>query len=221
MAKAALKKQASTQKFIEIVDIIDDIVILSGGYACLAIEVKATNFELLSADEQDAKIGSYANLLNSLSFSIQILIRSKRVDVSSYLKLLEEQKNETKNTNLATQIGLYKDFVEELVKVNVILDKKFYIIIPYSSLEKGISGARETVSANSSEGNFFIGAKTALRSKAESLHAQLGRLNLRAKTLEKENLTKLFYDIFNDGDIGHHEIENLVTPVTKGKEATA
>jgi len=217
MAKTVQKKQASTQKFIEIIDIIDDIVILSGGNACLVVEVKATNFELLSAEEQDAKIGAYANLLNSLSFSIQVLIRSKRVDISSYLKLLEEQKNTTQNKNLAEQIGLYKDFVEELVKVNVILDKKFYIIIPYSSFEKGVMGTKEAVGKNSLDDTFFIGAKASLRSKAETLHTQLGRLNLKAETMEKEQLTKLFYNIFNDGDIYHHEIENLVTPVTRGK----
>jgi len=219
MANTAQKKQASTQKFIEIVDIIDDIVILSGGNACLVIEVKAANFELLSKEEQDAVIGSYANLLNSLSFSIQVLIRSKKVDISSYLRLLEDQKNKTQNQNLATQIGLYKDFVEELVKVNVILDKKFYIVIPYSSFEMGVMGTQAAVGKSSSDDTFFVGAKTALRSKAETLLTQLGRLNLKAETMEKEQLAKLFYNIFNDGDINYHEIGNLVTPVIKGRGA--
>ena len=84
MAKAKQKAHSSTQKFTEIVDIIDNVVILEGGKACMIIEVTGTNFALLSQKEQDSKIFSYASLLNSLSFPLQILIRNKRVDISSY-----------------------------------------------------------------------------------------------------------------------------------------
>lgn len=220
MPKTARKNTASTQKFIEIIDIVEDMVVLAGGSACLVIEVKATNFALLSAEEQDAKIYSYASLLNSLSFPIQIVIRSKKLDISSYLNLLEEERGKTQNQLLANHIGLYKNFVQELVKVNTILDKNFYIVIPYSSLEKGLTGAKEQVNANSPQSNFIIGAKTSLRSKAESLHTQLGRLNLKAETLNKEQITKLFYDIFNDVNIDHHETEHTTKPVTLGKDNT-
>lgn len=218
MPKTAPKNTTSTQKFIEIVDIVEDIVVLTGGNACLIIEVKATNFALLSAEEQDAKIYSYASLLNSLSFPIQIVIRSKKLDITSYLNLLEEERSKTQNKYLANQIGLYKDFVKELVKVNTILDKKFYVVIPYSSLEKGLTGAKEQVNVNSPQSNFIIGAKTSLHSKAESLHTQLGRLNLKAETLNKEQVTKLFYDIFNDEKIDHHQTQDATKPMTLGKE---
>ena len=77
----------STQKFIEITNIADDIVISSGGNACLVIEVSATNFALLSPEEQDAKIYTYASLLNSLSFPIQIVIRSKKLDITNSMLL--------------------------------------------------------------------------------------------------------------------------------------
>src|ERR1035437_6152391 len=160
----------STQKFIDITDIADDIVILGGGNACLVIEVNATNFALLSPEEQDAKIYAYASLLNSLSFPIRIVIRSKKIDISNYLKLLDTEKDKTQNPNLAKQIGLYRDFVKELVKVNTVLDKKFYLIIPYSSLEKGVSGAGAALKGSSNQDNFIIGAKAALHSKAESFH---------------------------------------------------
>src|ERR1035437_5699038 len=159
----------STQKFIDITDIADDIVILGGGNACLVIEVSATNFALLSPDEQDAKIYAYASLLNSLSFPIQIVIRSKKLDISNYLKLLDAEKVKTQNTALAKQIGLYRDFVKELVKVNTVLDKKFYISIPYSALEKGASGVKSISKASSSQDNFIIAAKASLHSKAESI----------------------------------------------------
>jgi hypothetical protein len=220
MAKSAQNSQTSTQKFIDVVDIVDDIVIINGGNACLIIEVQATNFALLSADEQDAKIYSYAALLNSLSFTVQIIIRSKRLNVSSYLKLLEKERVASTNPQLAQQIGLYKEFVEQLVKVNTILDKKFFIVIPYSSLEKGLGGAREQVGVTSSQSFFLVGAKASLHSKAESLHTQLRRLNLKAETLTKERLVKVFYEIFNDINIDSQQETETTKPATEVKEAT-
>lgn len=215
MANTAQNNPSSTQKFIAVVDVVDDIVITSGGNACLVIEVQATNFALLSADEQDAKIYSYAALLNSLSFTIQIIIRSKRLNVSSYLKLLEKEKIASTNPRLAEQIGLYKEFVEQLVKINTILDKKFYIVIPYSSLEKGLTGAKEQVGASSSQSFFLVGAKASLHSKAESLHTQLRRLNLKAETLTKERLVKVFYEIFNDINIDSQQADETTKPATR------
>ncbi len=209
----------STQKFIEISNIVDDIVILGGGNACLVIEVSATNFALLSPEEQDGKIYAYASLLNSLSFPIQIAIRSKKLDITSYLKLLELEKEKTSNAALAKQIGLYRDFVKELVKVNTVLEKKFYIVIPYSSLEKGASGAREAIKQGVNQDSFVVGARTSLHSKAESIHTQLKRLNLKARTLDEEQLTKLFYDIFNDHAIDHAQNPQAENSIALGKEA--
>ncbi len=218
MASSVQKNAAPSQRFIEIVDIVDDIVVLAGGNACLVIELEATNFSLLSAEEQDAKIYSYASLLNALSFSIQIVIISKKLDVSNYLKLLDEEKIKAQSESLSKQIGLYRNFVQELVKVNTILDKKFYIVIPYSSLEKGITGAKEAMGDNSSQNNFIIGAKAALYSKADSVHTQINRLNLKSETLSKEKLTKLFYDIFNDGVINHQQAGSATQLITTGRK---
>lgn len=190
MAKPSQKIHSSTQKFTEIKDILDNVVTFSSGNACLIIEVTATNFALMSKEEQDAKIFAYSSLLNSLSFPIQIFIRSKRIDISSYLKLLDQEAKKTQNQVLGTRIRLYRDFVQELVRVNTILDKKFYIVISYSFLETGPGGSA-SVAKN---------AKATLDLKSKSLLSQLQRLSLSAKTLEKEELTKLFYEIYN-GDM--------------------
>ena len=143
------------------------------------------------------------------------------MDISSYLKLLDAQANSTPNQLLAQQIKLYRDFVAELVKVNTVLDKKFYICVPYSYLEKGAaSSAARTMDKKSQKGEEFVSqAKTALHSKAESLHSQLARLNLRAKTLEKEELIKLFYEIFNDDDVETHQVsDNMSSPFVKREQ---
>lgn len=201
--KAAQNIRASTQKFIEIQDIREDVALLGGNTACMVIEVQASNFTLLSKEEQEGKIYAYAALLNSLSFPIQVLIRNKRIDISSYLKLLDAQVGQTQNEKLALQIRLYRDFVQELVKINVVLDKNFYIVVSYSPLEKGVIGATNYSTGKNAE---FTGTQAALHTKADAVHAQLARLNLRAKTLQKEELIKLFYSMFNDDFIDTADI---------------
>lgn len=179
--------KTSTQSFTGIKEIKDDIVLFEKGHACLVVELNSVNFALLSPSEQDAKIYAYSALLNSLSFPLQIVIRSKKLDVSNYLRLLEQQAQKTLDENLSSQIRRYRDFVAELVRVNIILDKKFYVVINFSFLEKV-----------SSLGNFEEAAKASLHSKAQSLNNQLARLNLRARTLQKEELARLFYDLYNE-----------------------
>ena len=140
------KIKATTQHFTEIEDIIDDVVLLSGGQACLILEVNATNFSLQSKEEQEVKILSYASLLNSLSFPIQIVILSRKLDISEYIALLEQEASGAENAALAYSIRLYKNFVSELVQTNTVLDKKFYLVIPFSVLEMGIKDSTKSLS---------------------------------------------------------------------------
>lgn len=200
---AAQKIHASTQKFTEIVDFVDDLVILEGGNACMIIEITASNFALLSKREQDTRIYSYAALLNSLSFPIQILIRNKRMDITAYLKELDSLSKGFKNQLLANYIKLYRTFVHEMVTVNVVLNKAFYIVIPYSSLEGGAGGVTQTVQksqkAKSENEAFAENAKKTLQSKVDSVLGQLQKFATSARVLEKPDLIKLFYDIYNGG----------------------
>jgi len=219
---SAQKLRSTTQRFTEIVDVTDNMAVFSSGNACLIIEVTATNFALLSKEEQDAKIFAYSSLLNSLSFSIQIFIRSKKIDISSYLKLLDQEARKTQNQALGSRIRQYKDFVQELVRVNTILDKKFYIVIPYSFLEAGGPGTNLTsISKNQAQKKTFAGsAKIMLDLKAKSILSQLQRLNLFAKTLEKEELTKVFYEIYN-GDLveTNQTADNVKTLIVRAEDS--
>lgn len=199
MAKHSQKIHASTQKFTEIVDVMDDVVIMDGGNAALIIEITASNFALLSQKEQDSKIFSYAALLNSLTFPIQIVIRNRRVDITSYLKLLEQQEKETKNQMLAEHIRLYRDFVKDMVKVNVVLSKQFYIVLSYNSLEGGVTGATKAVAKTGSVNQIFMQqAKKSLEEKANSIQGQIRKLAVSARILQKEELVKLYYEVYNE-----------------------
>jgi len=196
---AAQKIHATTQKFTEIVDFADEIVLLEGGNACMIIEITASNFALLSKREQDSRIYSYAGMLNSLSFPIQILIRNRRMDISSYISELEEMIAKTKNQQLSAYIEYYSAFVKEMVTVNVVLNKPFYIIIPFSSLELGVTGATQTQQKRKSQKETFIeSARKILQNKADALLGQLQKFATSARVLEKEDLIKLFYEIYNE-----------------------
>jgi hypothetical protein len=195
---AAQKIHATTQKFTEIVDFADDIVILDGGNACMIIEITASNFALLSKREQDSRIFSYAGMLNSLSFPIQILIRNRRMDISQYIHELEDMINKTKNQQLAAYIEYYAAFVKEMVTVNVVLNKSFYIVVPFSSLEMGVAGAAQGQKKQSQKDTFIEAARKVLQNKATSLLGQLQKFATSARILEKEDLIKLFYEIYNE-----------------------
>ncbi len=212
----AQKIHSSTQKFTEITDIREDVVLLLGGSACLVIEVQATNFSLLSIEEQRAKIFAFASLLNSLSFPIQILIRNKRVDISSYIKRLDAElakisalpkggsDHQVKQLEKKiSYIQQYRSYVQDLIKVNTVLDKTFYVVLSFSFLEKGVTGVAMK------KDDIFLQAKAGLHTKAESVLGQLGRLGLRSKILDTDHLIKLFYAVYNDEHGASLDMHNI------------
>lgn len=192
--------RASTQEHLDIEDIKDGIIILKDGSCCLILETNAVNFGLLSETEQDAIIYAYAGLLNSLSFPIQITIRSQRKDVSSYLRLIDIQEKKETSPKIKNQIKKYRQFIENIVKENEVLDKSFYIAIPFSSLELGITTLGKSVTKKGlpfPEEHILQKAKTNLYPKKEQIVRQFSRLGLKAIQLDTQQLIELFYHIYN------------------------
>ena len=199
--------RTSTQKFLDLEDIQGDIVLLRSGACALVLQVTAVNFGLLSEGEQDALIYAYAGLLNSLTFPIQIVVRSKRKDISSYLRLLKEQEARLKNPVLVEQMKKYREFVEITVKENQVLDKKFYIAISFSPLELGISSTlSQTFKPQKGlpfpKSQLFEQAKTNLTPKKDQLVRQLNRLGLKSRQLTTQELLQLFYSLYNPESVG-------------------
>lgn len=222
MKQEKKNKATSTQLFTEIKDIVEHIVLLNDGSACSVLQIEASNFLLLSDQEQYARINGYASLLNSLSFPVQILIRNKQVDVSAYIQLLNQRceqataihasLSEEKNKLLFAHIRQYRDFVQNLVQVNTVLDKTFYMVFSYSSLERSLEGTKSA--------SFIEGAKAGLSAKMNTMQGQLQRLSLRSKVMEKEDLVRLFYDMYNEGQATPPTLgDGVVTPVVKGEQA--
>jgi hypothetical protein len=198
--------RASTQEHLEVEDIKDDIILMKDGSCCLVLLTTAINFGLLSEKEQDATIYAYAALLNSLTFPIQIVIRSQRKDVTAYLKLLDREMKKQTNKLLREQIQKYHRFVEEIVKKNNVLDKEFYAIIPFSALELGVAKTlTSTINPKKKEGLPFEKdyilekAKMALVPKRDHLIRLFNRLGLKTRQLNSQELIQLFYKTYNPG----------------------
>lgn len=191
ISKIAIR--GSTQDHLEIADIRDGLLLLKDGSVALVIQISAVNFGLLSEREQEAIIYAYAGFLNSLNFSVQIVIRSQQKDISKYIALLEDESKKQTNPLLVEQIKKYKDFVLQTVKENNVLDKKFYITVPFSSLELGPKSVVKKIPAE----EIIQKAKIALEPKRDHILRQLGRLSLRARQLTTSELTDLFYEIYN------------------------
>lgn len=211
------KIHSTTQDFTDIVDIVDDVVLFKGRNACCVLEISSVNFFLLSADVQNARIYGYMSLINSLSFAIQILIVSKRVDMGNYLKLLDQKIENLQNPKLKEHLTMYRQFIDELVKNEGLLDKKIYIVVPYSYLESSLTPAgspQPKQKQQSAGGPFAEQAKNALVSKRAVIQAQVERMGLMARPLSHEELIKLFYEILNNDtitvDFESQDIRNVI-----------
>ncbi|MCL4338385.1 hypothetical protein M1271_01715 [Patescibacteria group bacterium] len=212
--------RATTQEFLDIEDIKEDIIILRDGSAALVIETTAVNFGLLSEEEQDALIYAYASLINSLSFSLQVAILSKRMDISSYIETITQEEEKQNNPVVRSRLHTYKEFIMSIVKENRVLEKKFYLAIPFSALELGVKGA---VGGNKKRLPFSIDyivsrAKTSLLPKRDHLLRQLGRIGLKGRQLPTQELVEIFYNIYNPTLTGEKlgEIAGYTKPLVEG-----
>lgn len=218
--------QSTTQLFLDLYDITNDLIILGDGAASLVISVSAMNFGLLSENEQDATIYAYAALLNSLSFPIEIVIRSQPKDVTGYLKRIQDQEQRTTNPIYRQKIQEYRTFVESLVQDQNVLDKKFYIVIPLSAVEMGLTtqsvvpGAKSK-SISSFEKNYIIEkAKTNLIPRKDHLIDQLARIGLYSRQLNTQELIQMLYSSYNPESFEGQKVtdtSNYTTPLVQAK----
>lgn len=180
---------SATQDFLPVEDIRDDVVVMKDGSMAIVLQTSAVNFDLLSETEQLAIIGSFAALLNSLSFSIQIVIRSKRLDISNYIHLLKDAEAVQKNPLLQAMMQHYRQFVTNIIRNNEVLDKQFFVVISVSYLELGVV---KDVNKNFEKG------LTLLSPRRDHIMRQLGRIGLKTTQLNTDKLIALFYDYYND-----------------------
>ena len=209
---------ATTKELLPVIDIADGVVIYKNGGASLIMESTSLNFGLLSKNEQEAVIASYAGLLNSFNFPVQIVVRSQKKDISSYMMFLDEARAKIKNPKLSMIVDDYKNFILEAIRKKNVLSKRFFIVILFTPYELGVS---KSVAASLTPTKTKVlpfpksyvirKAKIALYPKRDHLIRQAGRLQIKLKPLSNEDLIKLFYDTFNP-ELPVKEKENSLYP---------
>ncbi len=196
--------QSTTQQFLDIYDITNDLLIMKDGATALIITVNAINFGLFAEAEQDAVIYAYAGLLNSLNYPIQIVVKSQTKDVTAYLQLLKEQEDQTSDPLKRERIKRYRLFVSDLIREGNVLDKKFYVSIPANALEMGlvppstvIPGVKKIDISGVERSIILEKARNILEPKRDHLIAQFGRIGLQARQLKTQEIIQLFYTSYN------------------------
>ncbi len=197
---------SSTQEHLEIRDIVDDLIITQSGSAALVLQTSAINFDLLAEYEQDSKVFAFAGLLNSLNFHIQILIRTRRIDISNYIDYLKNKENSTMTEGLKKQLHIYTEFIQKLIIENDVLDKNFFVVIPFnpggdiptSKILKS-KKTKEEIQQNLQlkQEQLVEKAKIFLYPKRDHVLKQLSRMGLMGRQLTTKELISEFYTIYN------------------------
>jgi len=207
----------AAQDFVPIKEIRDGVVILKDGTIRMLLMASSVNLALKSADEQQAVLMQFQSFLNSLEFSTQIFIQSRRLDIRPYLILLEGRLKEEVNDLLKIQIREYMGFVKTIAQSTNIMSKLFIIVVPYappksvtassSTSSGGLMGSifgskKETSSAPSQSAiEAFEEARTQLEQRAGIISQGLARTGVRIVPLGTEELTELYYRLFNPGEV--------------------
>ena len=193
---------STTQNYLPIADITNDVVIYKDGGAAIIMESTSLNFSLLSEKEQEAVIAAYAAMINSLSFSIQIMVRTQRKDISSYINFIDEQAKKLTHPLLQKLMAEYRGFIMDSVKKKNVLGKSFYVILYLSPLELGVGKSIAVVTKKGitlpfTKSYIIKKTKLTLYSRRDHLIRQAGRLGIKFRQLTTTELIDLFYSIYN------------------------
>ncbi len=192
-----------TQDFVPIEDIRDGVVILKSGGMRAVLMASSVNFSLKSTDERQAILLQFQDFLNSLDFSVQIVVQSRRLDIRPYIALLEERYKVQTNDLLKIQIEQYIDFIKSFTEATSIMTKNFFIVVPYDP--PMITGASSLPFLNnkkqtkiSDEG--FEERRNQLEQRVGVVEQGLVRCGVRVAKLGNDEVVELFYKIFNPGE---------------------
>lgn len=201
---AGSKPGVPSQRYLDIAEIKEDIVVMKDGTIRAVLLVSSINFALKSMDEQNAIVQAYMQFLNSLDFPIQVVIQSRRMNIDDYIRRLGDAEKIQHNDLLRRQIGDYRDYIKQLVELGDIMQKKFFIVVPldpstdkqkgfFQRLSEILSPA---VSIKLSDEKFQSN-KQSLMLRVNAVSGGLQSMSLNAAMLDTQSLIELFYTVYN------------------------
>ncbi len=213
-------KNPATQDFVEIKDVRQGVVMLKNGGLRKIVMISGTNFALKSEVEQGLILSAFQNFLNGLDFSLQIFIHSRKLNIEQYLQNLGRRLEQETNGLLKNQITEYREFIRTLVAENAIMNKTYFAVIPYDPIQISETGKKlagnifgffskkpATPTTDSLTEEKFSEYLEQINQRVERVVSGLNQVGLRVVPLEGDELTELFYNLYNPGAIEKTDIE--------------
>lgn len=222
----------STQNTLLISEIRDGIVIMSDGSFRSVVMCKSINFDLMSPQERDGVELGFQGFLNSLYFPVQIFVRSQKVDIRPYIEKLDKIRSEHENMLLALLMEDYIAFISDVAMQTNIMDKRFYVVVPYFPIVDAgavanagknffssvFGGKEQHVVINEDD---LEKAKTELRNRVQAVISGLMQTGVQALPLDTQELIELYYDAYNPDTATRQHLKNFndltAAVVTKGQ----
>ena len=197
----------STQRYLQFAEVHDDVLVLKNGGIRAALEVSSINFNLKSEEEQQSIIQGYQRFLNALNFPIQILVRSRKLDIDRYLEDLRVRQRKHTNDLLRVQMESYIEYIEKLVEYSDIMEKRFFVVVPMTpsrSDKKGMFSSflnyikpADTVMDIMIRKREFKRLKQELANRIETVKTGLENCGLNVTQLDTQKIIELFYQAYN------------------------
>lgn len=202
---------ANSQELVLLEEVRNDVLILKSGAICKIVMVGGVNFVLKSEEEKDTLIMQYQDFLNSLDFTLQILVHSRKINIEKYLAELEEHKLNESSGLLQNQISEYQEFIRSFVADNAIMSKVFLVVVPYypnilPSAASGVGNILPFGKKNNTEQQAqnlaqkeeeFKKNVTSLEQRVDQVVDGLSTMGLQTEVLGREQLIELFYNFYN------------------------
>ena len=204
-----MASSSSTQQFVPIKEVRDGVLILKDGGLRGILLASSLNFSLKAEDEKNAIIFQFQDFLNSLDFSVEITIQSRKLDIRPYIALLETQEKNQTNSLMKIQTREYIEFIKKFTESTNIMTKSFFVIIPYSPTVistqgagglSSIFGSKTTKQKSAAAEASFEENRTQLEERMSVVEQGLVRTGIRVARLGTEEMIELFYKGFNPGE---------------------
>lgn len=199
-------QNAATQDFVAIKDIRDGVVIQRNGQISMVLLASSVNFALKSLDEQQGILLQFQQFLNTLDFTLQIYIQSRRLNIEPYLAQLQSLESAQDNDLMRIQLREYIEFIKTFTTDVDVMSKNFFVVVPYTpaqlSLKNDISsmfGPSRGNAAFSAEARFEEN-RLQLEQRLSLVSEGLMRIGVKSIVLQQDELVELFYHIYNPGD---------------------
>lgn len=223
-------KYGSTQDFLDIYEIKNDCIVLKTGKVAAVLQLNSINFDLLSAREQDAIISTYSEIINSLNFPLQIVIRSRAMNIEKYVLKLKNIEDKVLDPLLKKQATAYREFVQKTIRVNKVLDKSFYLVIPsgvdhYEEVGKSpfeffskLMGQQNQRAVDINPDQLIAQSRGDLIPKIDTLIRLFEKIRINAKRMTTVELVKLYYEIYKESSVKSSfsgNVENYTSPIVE------